>query len=59
MLRDTLLSGQLSDEIRVKGSPELLRGTRMKTATALGRLLRADLREVFTTEAGHFTPWLA
>ena len=25
----------------------------------LGRLMRVDLRQVFTTEAGDFTPWLA
>ena len=28
-------------------------------AAALGRLEKVDLREVFTTEAGGFTPWLA
>jgi hypothetical protein len=26
---------------------------------SLGRLTKVDLREVFPTEAGHFTPWLA
>src|SRR5437899_7783973 len=31
----------------------------MKSAAALARLSRVDLREVFTTEAGDFTPWLA
>jgi hypothetical protein len=28
-------------------------------AKALSRLSPVDLREVFTTEAGDFTPWLA
>ena len=30
----------------------------MKTES-LGRLKKVDLREVFTSEAGDFTPWLA
>jgi hypothetical protein len=31
----------------------------MSTTTPLGRLERADLREVWLSEAGDFTPWLA
>jgi hypothetical protein len=31
----------------------------MKTKNELGRLSRVDLRKVFTSEAGDFTPWLA
>lgn len=28
-------------------------------ANSLGRLAKVDLREIFASEAGQFTPWLA
>jgi hypothetical protein len=31
----------------------------MKTTASLGRMVRVELRDVFTTEASDFTPWLA
>ena len=31
----------------------------MPAETELGRLERVDLREIWATEAQHFTPWLA
>jgi hypothetical protein len=29
------------------------------TTTTLGRLTRVELREIWNSEASHFTPWLA